>query len=133
MRDLSCHRRKHAIVVGGSMTGLLAARVFADYFEQVTIVERDRFPAIGEPRRGVPQGRHTHGLLASGRRIRRSGEKSLGEIAKSRGERFSQFHRLHHDRFAALAFLRVANLVAPPPSVMHPRIAMRVLKGSLFG
>jgi 2-polyprenyl-6-methoxyphenol hydroxylase-like FAD-dependent oxidoreductase len=60
---------KHAIVIGGSMSGLLAARVLTDYFERVTIVERDHFPANGEQRRGVPQGRHTHGLLASGRRI----------------------------------------------------------------
>jgi phytoene dehydrogenase-like protein len=35
---------RHAIVIGGSMAGLLAARVLADYFEQVTILERDRFP-----------------------------------------------------------------------------------------
>lgn len=59
---------EHAIIIGGSMAGLLAARVLADHFEQVTIVDRDQFPASGEQRRGVPQGRHTHGLLASGRR-----------------------------------------------------------------
>jgi 2-polyprenyl-6-methoxyphenol hydroxylase-like FAD-dependent oxidoreductase len=59
----------HAIVIGGSMAGLLVARVLADYFERVMIVDRDRFPAIGEQRRGVPQGRHTHGLLAGGRRV----------------------------------------------------------------
>jgi flavin-dependent dehydrogenase len=58
---------KHAIVVGGSLGGLLAARVLADHCQQVTIVDRDRFPAIGEQRHGVPQGRHTHGLLAGGR------------------------------------------------------------------
>jgi 2-polyprenyl-6-methoxyphenol hydroxylase-like FAD-dependent oxidoreductase len=59
---------KHAIVIGGSVGGLLAARVLAGYFERVTIVERDRFPEIGKQLRGVPQGRHTHGLLAGGRR-----------------------------------------------------------------
>jgi len=59
----------HAIVIGGSMGGLLAARVLADRYQQVTILERDEFPAIGEHRRGVPQGRHTHGLLASGRDV----------------------------------------------------------------
>ena len=59
---------KHAIVIGGSMGGLLAARVLADHCQEVTIVDRDRFPAVGEQRRGVPQGRHTHGLLAGGRR-----------------------------------------------------------------
>jgi len=51
------------------MGGLLAARVLSEYFERVTIVDRDRFPAVGEQRRGVPQGRHTHGLLAGGRRV----------------------------------------------------------------
>jgi len=60
---------KRAIVIGGSVGGLLAARVLADHCEQVTIVDRDRFPAVGEQRRGVPQGRHTHGLLAGGRRV----------------------------------------------------------------
>ena len=61
--------RKHAIVVGGSMAGLLAARVLSDHFEGVSLIERDRLPELTEPRRGVPQGRHTHGLLASGRNV----------------------------------------------------------------
>lgn len=57
---------RHAVVLGGSMAGLLAARVLLDRYENVTLVERDRFPAIGEPRKGVPQAQHAHGLLASG-------------------------------------------------------------------
>lgn len=57
---------KSAIVIGGSMGGLLAARVLTEKFEKVTIIDRDRFPAVGEHRKGVPQSRHTHGLLASG-------------------------------------------------------------------
>lgn len=61
--------RGHAVVIGGSMAGLLAARVLSDYYREVTIVERDRFPDGAEQRRGVPQGRHTHGLLASGRDV----------------------------------------------------------------
>ncbi|MGH7598849.1 MAG: FAD-dependent oxidoreductase [bacterium] len=61
--------REHAIVIGGSMAGLLATRVLADHFRQVTLVERDVFPSMAEQRRGVPQGRHVHGLLASGRRV----------------------------------------------------------------
>jgi 2-polyprenyl-6-methoxyphenol hydroxylase-like FAD-dependent oxidoreductase len=61
--------RTHAIVIGGSMGGLLAARVLSDHYQRVTVVERDAFPAVGEHRRGVPQGRHTHGLLASGRAV----------------------------------------------------------------
>lgn len=57
----------HAIVIGASMGGLMAARALSDYFEQVTLLERDHFPKMGENRKGVPQGRHAHGLLAQGR------------------------------------------------------------------
>ena len=45
----------HAIVIGASMAGLLAARVLADHYEQVTLVERDAFPPEGEHRRGCPK------------------------------------------------------------------------------
>jgi 2-polyprenyl-6-methoxyphenol hydroxylase-like FAD-dependent oxidoreductase len=34
----------HAVVLGASMAGLLAARALADFFETVTIVERDTQP-----------------------------------------------------------------------------------------
>ena len=56
----------HAAVLGASMAGLLAARVLADAYQRVTIVERDPLPECGLDRQGVPQGRHAHGLLARG-------------------------------------------------------------------
>jgi 2-polyprenyl-6-methoxyphenol hydroxylase-like FAD-dependent oxidoreductase len=62
-------QRTHAIVMGGSMAGLVTARVLSAHFERVTLVERDPLPPGADHRRGVPQGRHTHGLLASGRRV----------------------------------------------------------------
>jgi 2-polyprenyl-6-methoxyphenol hydroxylase-like FAD-dependent oxidoreductase len=44
----------------------------------------------------------------------------------------SKLHRAaHHDPAPALAFHRVGNLLAPPRSVMHPRILWRVLLGNL--
>lgn len=58
--------RRHAVVVGASMAGLLAARVLAETFAVVTVVDRDELPHDAAPRRGVPQGRHTHGLLGGG-------------------------------------------------------------------
>jgi 2-polyprenyl-6-methoxyphenol hydroxylase-like FAD-dependent oxidoreductase len=60
---------ERAVVLGGSMAGLLAARVLSDHYEQVTIVERDELPEGSEHRPGVPQARHTHGMLACGARI----------------------------------------------------------------
>jgi len=57
---------KHAVVIGGSIAGLTAARVLADHCEQVTIIERDVAPAATEFRKGVPQGRHPHVLLKGG-------------------------------------------------------------------
>jgi 2-polyprenyl-6-methoxyphenol hydroxylase-like FAD-dependent oxidoreductase len=58
-----------AIVVGASMSGLLAARVLAERFESVVIVDRDRLPADATYRAGVPQSRHLHAILARGQRV----------------------------------------------------------------
>jgi 2-polyprenyl-6-methoxyphenol hydroxylase-like FAD-dependent oxidoreductase len=60
----------HAVVLGAGIGGLLAARVLAGFYERVTVVERDELPegTPPAPRRGVPQGRHLHVLLAGGAR-----------------------------------------------------------------
>lgn len=59
----------HAIVMGGSMAGLLAARVLTEHVATVTLIERDTLSPCAASRRGTPQDRHTHGLLASGRQV----------------------------------------------------------------
>lgn len=59
-------RGDRAVVLGGSMAGLLAARVLADAYAEVVVVERDEFPSAAAHRRGVPQSRHIHALLAGG-------------------------------------------------------------------
>ena len=59
----------HAAVLGASMGGLLAARVLADAYRRVTIIERDPLPESALDRKGVPQGRHAHGLLPRGAQI----------------------------------------------------------------
>jgi len=61
--------RKQAIVLGGSMAGLGAARALVKHFERVTLVERDALAADTAHRKGVPQGQHAHGLLPAGYRI----------------------------------------------------------------
>ncbi len=60
---------QYAIVIGGSLAGLLAARTLADYYARVTILERDTLPTSAESRKGVPQGRHAHALLPRGQQI----------------------------------------------------------------
>ena len=54
------------LVLGGSVAGLLAARVLTDHADEVVIVERDDLAGGAATRRGVPQGAHVHGLLARG-------------------------------------------------------------------
>ena len=51
------------------MGGLLAARVLAEAYHRVTVVDRDLLPERAAGRPGVPQGRHAHGLLARGAQI----------------------------------------------------------------
>jgi 2-polyprenyl-6-methoxyphenol hydroxylase-like FAD-dependent oxidoreductase len=60
---------RHAVVLGGSLAGLLAARVLADHFDRVTVIERDAYPETTAARKGIPQANHVHGLLVRGREI----------------------------------------------------------------
>ncbi|WP_232077336.1 FAD-dependent oxidoreductase [Mycolicibacterium aichiense] len=59
----------HAIVLGASMSGLLAAKVLSDFYRTVTVIDRDELPDEPVNRRGIPQGRHVHALLGRGGQI----------------------------------------------------------------
>jgi 2-polyprenyl-6-methoxyphenol hydroxylase-like FAD-dependent oxidoreductase len=61
-------RRESAVVCGASMAGLLAATVLSDFYESVTLVERDVLPTEPIQRRGVSQGHHLHALMSRGSR-----------------------------------------------------------------
>jgi flavin-dependent dehydrogenase len=56
---------RSAIVIGGGLAGLLAARALSE-FATVTVIERDDLPDAPEPRRGLPQARHVHNLWSGG-------------------------------------------------------------------
>ncbi|WP_440102492.1 FAD-dependent oxidoreductase [Streptosporangium sp. H16] len=56
-----------AVVIGASIGGLLAARALMKRYTKVTLVDRDLLPESAVGRRGVPQGRQLHILLARGR------------------------------------------------------------------
>jgi 2-polyprenyl-6-methoxyphenol hydroxylase-like FAD-dependent oxidoreductase len=57
---------ERAIVVGGGIAGLAAARAVSERFREVVILDRDELPDGVTPRPGIPQGKHPHGLLAGG-------------------------------------------------------------------
>jgi 2-polyprenyl-6-methoxyphenol hydroxylase-like FAD-dependent oxidoreductase len=57
----------HAVVIGGSIAGMCAARVLSEVFQRVTVLDRDTFPDEAQHRKGVPQSRHPHALLHGGR------------------------------------------------------------------
>lgn len=59
-------QQRHAVVVGCSIGGMLAARVLADHFDRVTVIERDRLPDGSENRPGVPHARHLHFFFKRG-------------------------------------------------------------------
>lgn len=60
----------HAIVLGGSISGLLSAAALSRSFDRVTIVDRDELlvegPEAQAARRGVPQSDQVHHLLSLG-------------------------------------------------------------------
>jgi 2-polyprenyl-6-methoxyphenol hydroxylase-like FAD-dependent oxidoreductase len=59
-------RGENALVCGASVAGLFAARVLSDFYDAVTVVERDTLPGGTFQRRGVSQGRHLHQMLSRG-------------------------------------------------------------------
>jgi 2-polyprenyl-6-methoxyphenol hydroxylase-like FAD-dependent oxidoreductase len=58
--------REHAVVIGGSIAGLCAARVLSDCYSRVSVYERDELPNAPANRATVPQDRHLHMLMARG-------------------------------------------------------------------
>ncbi|WP_150238156.1 FAD-dependent oxidoreductase [Nocardiopsis quinghaiensis] len=59
-------QKTRAVVLGGSIAGLFAARVLADAYDDVLVVDRDTLVGVDSARRGCPQGKHINGLLARG-------------------------------------------------------------------
>jgi 2-polyprenyl-6-methoxyphenol hydroxylase-like FAD-dependent oxidoreductase len=57
---------QHAVVIGASIAGLCAARVLADFYDTVSVFDRDDLPEGPENRSAIPQDRHLHLLMARG-------------------------------------------------------------------
>jgi 2-polyprenyl-6-methoxyphenol hydroxylase-like FAD-dependent oxidoreductase len=59
----------HAVVIGGSLAGLMSAAALADFFDHVTVFERDRVEDRAVLHKSVPQGNHIHALLLGGQHV----------------------------------------------------------------
>ena len=60
---------REAIVIGGSIAGLMTARVLTDFFEHVTVFDRDPIEAGPAVHKSVPQGNHLHALMLGGQQV----------------------------------------------------------------
>ncbi|MGH8011330.1 MAG: FAD-dependent oxidoreductase [Candidatus Binataceae bacterium] len=78
----------HAIVIGGSFSGLTTGRVLSEFFDKVTVFDRDSFPNGVQDRAGVPQARHVHGLLTRGLQEYERLFPGLERMALERGATF---------------------------------------------
>jgi 2-polyprenyl-6-methoxyphenol hydroxylase-like FAD-dependent oxidoreductase len=57
-----------AVVAGGSIAGLITARVLSEYFDQVVVLDQDKIEDRPVVHKSVPQGHHLHALLQGGLR-----------------------------------------------------------------
>lgn len=84
-------KHPHAIVIGGSIAGLLTARALTDHFERVTIIERDALPRSAAERAGTPQGKHPHNVLTRGMRLMESLIPGLEADLRAHGVPFANW------------------------------------------
>lgn len=86
MAHQRAHQRlDHAIVIGGSIAGLLATKVVSTIFDRVTLIDRDPLPLSPQPRRGVPQSVQPHVLFTRGFQIMEEHFPGLGERLTAAG------------------------------------------------
>lgn len=57
---------QHAVVIGASAAGMMAAKVLTEHFARVTLIERDLLPDSADLRKSLPQAPHAHAILARG-------------------------------------------------------------------
>lgn len=99
---------ERAVVVGGSMAGLVTARVLTDAFEEVTIVERDPLPDESVARRGVPQSDQAHVLIEAGR-------ATLEDLFSGFGEEFISAGGLMVDAATNFRYYLEGDFIASGP------------------
>jgi 2-polyprenyl-6-methoxyphenol hydroxylase-like FAD-dependent oxidoreductase len=121
----------HAIVIGGSIAGLFATRILSDYFETVTLIERDRLTDESGEHKSVPQSRHAHVLLAKGLEIASQLFPDLVDSLKNNGAielDFGAEVRWHHFGGYKAQCPGSVNVLSQSRSLLESQIRQRVAK-----
>ncbi len=121
MIDRSAALGARAVVLGASLAGLLAARVLAERFSEVVLLERDELPDGPAPRKGTPHAVHPHGLLARGREAL---EEIFPGFTQSLVERGAMLGDLQRDIAFDAGGQRFAVDVAGLPGLAVSRLAI---------
>ncbi len=117
--DLMPPQRKEtrALIIGGGIAGLLAARVLSDYYDQVQIIERDMLPEEPGTRAGAPQSFHLHVLSVRGRGIMQNLFPGLMDDVLERGGSAAKSKKL----FIENAFGQVETVLPDDGQVLGSR------------
>lgn len=107
--DRISERSGHAVVVGASMAGILAARVLVDRFEAVTLIERDSLPDHALARPGVPQGNQIHVMLTAG-------QSTLEDFFPGYGDELTSEGAVEIDLTSDLKVYGEGGFLAPGPN-----------------
>jgi len=113
-------RHGTAVVLGGSMAGLCAARALHDWFESVVVLERDTFPAQPEIRDGAPQTGQPHAMLEAGR-------VTLGDFFPGFSEELLDAGGLELDMSGDVIWYDQGGVVADPDAPLPALYASRPL------
>lgn len=114
---------EHAVVVGASVSGLLTARILADGFDRVTVVERDELADEPRKRDGAPQARQPHVLSEAGRAIIESLLPGYGDDLVSEGglilDMAADFNFYDEDGYVAHPSTRMPGYAGSRPLLEH--------------
>lgn len=111
---------ERAVVAGGSIAGLCAARVLADRFEEVVVLERDEFPAEPATRDGAPQTSQPHAMLEAGRQTLEDFFPGFGDDVRAAGG-------LELDMTRDVVWYDEGGVIAEAESDLHALYASRPL------
>lgn len=121
---------RRAVVMGASMAGLVTARVLADHFDEVVLVERDALPQGAEGRKGAPQGRHLHALLKRGAQVLEGLFPGIGADLRGGGALDVDFSRdvaWHHFGAWKMRFTSGVSMLAMTRPYLEAEVRRRVL------